>query len=497
MRINIQLLCLALLWNSCLFAEQDARPNIIFMLTDDLGYSDVGCYGAQKVRTPHIDQLAAEAIRFTDFHSAASICSPSRAAFLTGAYPQRAGLYMGINPIRTAHWFLGLHPDEITLAEQFKRQGYATHMVGKWHLGTEPEFLPRTQGFDTYYGMPCNFSHSPRFFDNDREVFAKTPLDRLTRLYTDRVTKIIREQASSEKPFLLYFAHNYPHTPYQAGKNFKGSSQDGLRGDVMQELDWGVGEMMAALGQADIADNTIVIFTSDNGPTARKYAKPYRGTKYVTFEGGHRVPFIIHWPARIKKASVSDVSINAMDVFPTLSAAIGAQLPSDRVYDGENLLPLIDGVPLQRSEAQPFYYYNCENLQAIRQGHWKIHLPRRKDQLPFWDKNKAFANLESPVLYNLNDDPGETTDVAADNPDVVRILIKDAKTARSELGEFMQRGRGQRATGSIIPGGPVISHERDWGTVKPSRVDAIAQERLKRHPKFEPAQKRPRSNNHK
>ena len=208
--------------------------------------------------------------------------------------------------------------------EQFKQQGYATHMVGKWHLGTEPEFLPRTQGFDHYYGMPCNYSHSPKFFDDDEEVFAKTPLDRLTQLYTKRVTSIIRDQAKSGEPFFLYYAHNYPHTPYQAGSAFKGTSQDGVRGDVMQELDWSVGEMMAALKEAGVAENTIVIFTSDNGPTANEYAKPYRGTKYVTFEGGHRVPFIFHWPARIKEPSVSDVSIHAMDIFPTLSAAIGS-----------------------------------------------------------------------------------------------------------------------------------------------------------------------------
>ena len=327
---------------------EQTTPNVIVVLTDDLGYSDLGCYGSRKVRTPHIDRLVAEGVRFTDFHTAASICSPSRAAFLTGAYPQRAGLYMGINPKRTAHWFLGLHPDEITIAEQFQRHGYATHMVGKWHLGTEPEFLPRTQGFDTYYGMPCNYNHSPKFFDDDKEVFAKTPLDQLTKLYTERVTKIIRDQAENNEPFFLYFAHNYPHTPYQASRDFKGSSKDGVRGDVIQELDWGVGQMLAALEECGIADNTIAIFTSDNGPTANQYAKPYRGTKYVTFEGGHRVPFIFHWPDRIRKAFVSDVSINAMDVFPTLSAAIGAELPQDRIYDGDNLLPLIEGKSLKR-----------------------------------------------------------------------------------------------------------------------------------------------------
>lgn len=462
---------------------QAARlPNVIFMLTDDLGYSDVGCYGAQNVKTPHIDQLAAEGIRFTDFHTAASICSPSRAAFLTGAYPQRAGLYMGINPNRRAHWFLGLHPDEITIAEQFQKQGYATHMVGKWHLGTEPEFLPRKQGFDHYYGMPCNFSHSPKFVDDDKEVFAKTPLDQLTRLYTQRVTSIIRDQAKSGEPFFLYYSHNYPHTPYQSGEQFKGTSKDGVRGDVMQELDWGVGKMMAALKEEGIADNTIVIFTSDNGPTSNRYAKPYRGTKYVTFEGGHRVPFIFHWPARMTEPSVSDVSVNAMDVFPTLSAVIGTPLPKERVYDGENLLPLVDGIPLKRPAAQPFYYYNCENLQAIRRGEWKLHLPRSQKQLPFWDQNKVFANLQKPVLYNLETDEAETTNVAADNPNVVRQMMALAGSVRQDLGEFMQRGTSQRPTGSLFPDTPVISHEKDWGTLDPATAESISKERLKRYP---------------
>ncbi|WP_231615960.1 sulfatase family protein [Novipirellula artificiosorum] len=463
-------------------SETQTRPNVIFMLADDLGYSDVGCYGATKVKTPHIDRLAAEGYRFTDFHTAASICSPSRAAFLTGGYPQRAGLYMGINPNRTAHWFLGLHSDEITIAEPFKQQGYATHMVGKWHLGTEPEFLPRKQGFDHYYGMPCNYAHSPKFFDNDEEVFATTPLDQLTQLYTQRVTSIIRDQAKSGEPFFLYYAHNYPHTPYQAGKPFKGTSQDGVRGDVMQELDWSVGKMMTALKETGIANNTLVVFTSDNGPTSNTYAKPFRGTKYVTFEGGHRVPFIFHWPARVKEPSVSDISIHAMDVFPTLSAAIGAPLAKDRVFDGENLLPLLDGMPLKRQTAQPFYYYNCENLQAIRCGEWKLHLPRSKQQLPFWDKNRAFANLQRPVLYNLHSDEAESTDLAADNPEVVRQMMALAQSARDDLGEFMQRGKSQRPTGSLFPDGPVISHEKDWDTVDSITIKAIARERQKRHP---------------
>ncbi|MEM7599918.1 MAG: sulfatase-like hydrolase/transferase [Verrucomicrobiota bacterium] len=456
------------------------KPNVIFILTDDLGYSDISCYGAKKVKTPHIDRLAAEGLQFTHFHTAASICSPSRAAFLTGGYPQRAGLYMGINPNRRAHWFLGLHPGEITITEQFKDQGYATHMVGKWHLGTEPEFLPRQQGFDHYYGMPCNFSHSPKFFDNDTEVFAKTPLDRLTELYTDRVTSIIRE--SGDQPFFLYYAHNYPHTPFQASATFKGSSKDGVRGDMMQEMDWGIGEMMKALEESGQAENTLVIFTSDNGPTKNEYALPYRGTKYVTLEGGHRVPFILHWPTQIKAPKVIDVPVHAMDLFPTLSEIMGAAMPEDRVYDGLSLLPLMTGTEIARSSNEPFYYYNCENLQAVRKGDWKLHLPRSVEQLPFWEKNKAYTKLEAPLLFHLGEDVGEKDDVSEKHPEIVTEMLEIADAARSELGEFMQRGSGQRPTGSAIPGAPIISHEKDWGSIDTVMAEKIAQERTKRHP---------------
>lgn len=304
----------------------------------------------------------------------------------------------------------------------------------------------------------------------------------MPKLYTQRITSTIRESANSGKPFFLYYAHNYPHTPYQAGKAFRWKSQDGERGDVIQELDWSVGEMLAALNQKGIADNTIVIFTSDNGPTSNRYAKPYRGTKYVTLEGGHRVPFIFHWPARIKTPFVSKVSIHAIDVFPTLSKAIGAELPSGRIYDGESLLPLLDGRSHKRAATQPFYYYNCENLQAIRSGPWKLHLPRNKEQVPFWDKNKAFIKLQKPVLYNLIADQTESTDVAAANPMVVQKMRKLAAPARQYLGEFMHRGKSQRPTGSLFPDAPVISHEKNWGTVDSTTMEAIAKERKKRHP---------------
>jgi len=462
--------------------SEERPPNVIFILTDDLGYSDIGCYGATKVKTPNIDRLAAEGLQFTHFHTAASICSPSRAAFLTGAYPQRCGLYMGINPKRTAHWYLGLNPDEITLAEQFKEQGYATCMVGKWHLGTEPEFSMLKQGFDDYYGMPCNFDHDPRFFDGEEVIHATTPLGQLTELYTERVTSYIREQSESDQPFFLYYAHNYPHTPYKAGAKFKDSSKDGVRGDIMQELDWGIGEMMTALEESGVADNTLVVFTSDNGPTKSEYARPYRGTKYVTLEGGHRVPFILHWPAKIKEARVIDVPVNAMDLFPTLSEIIGAQMPDDRVFDGQSLMPIVEGEILTRSPDEPFFYYNCENLQAIRIGDWKVHLPRTAEQLPFWEKNKAFVGMAAPILYNLQTDAGESIDQAANHPEIVSQMLATAEEAREELGEYQQHGSGQRATGTAIPNAPIIATEKDWGAVDPAVAAQIAEEGSRRHP---------------
>ncbi|WP_147867868.1 sulfatase family protein [Stieleria maiorica] len=475
------------------FGQTPRRPNVIFFLTDDLGYSDISCYGATKVQTPNIDRLASEGIKFTDFHTGASICSPSRAAFLTGAYPQRCGLYMGINPIRDEHWFLGLNPDEVTLAEQFKKQDYETFLIGKWHLGKEPEFHPFRHGFDHYYGMPNNAGHSSTFYDGKQEIYSQTPLAQLTKLYTDRAVKIITEHG--DQPFFLYFSHNYPHTPYKAGKDFVGSSQDGVRGDVIEELDWGIGEMMNALHKAGIAENTIVIFTSDNGPVKPQYAAPYRGTKYVTFEGGHRVPFIFHWPAVIKHGVQSDTPVVAMDLFPSLSEIIGQTLPDDRVYDGVSLMPLLIGGKLTRADDQPFYYYNCENLQAIRHGDWKLHLPRSSEQLPFWDKNKAFTRIQSPVLYNLRLDVAESQDVSAANPDIVRQMVRMAEQTRQELGEFMQRGDGQRPTGSAIKDAPVISHGKDWPTVDAATRKAIHAERLKRHPelKAETGKQKPRT----
>ncbi|MGJ8655202.1 MAG: sulfatase family protein [Akkermansiaceae bacterium] len=435
------------------------KPNVIFILMDDMGYSDVSSYGATKVNTPNIDRMATEGLKFTHFHTGASICSPSRAAFLTGAYPQRNGLYMGINQKREAHWFLGLNPEEITIAEQFKQQGYTTAMVGKWHLGKEEKFSYYHQGFDHYYGAPDNMSHNPEFLDEKEIIYKNTPLDKLTDLYTARMVKHIQD--FKDKPFFIYYAHNYPHTPFKAGPKFKGSSKDGVRGDIIQELDAGIGEVLKALETNNILENTLVIFTSDNGPTSPQYSKPYSGTKYVSLEGGHRVPFILYWKGKIQPAE-SATPVTAMDLFPTLSELAGAPMPTDLVYDGMSITPLFQGKPIARNQNEPFYYYNCENLQAIRIGDYKIHLPRTMEQIPWWAQKKQTA-ITTPQLYNLTEDIAEKNDIAAQHPERVKEMLEMAEQVRKKLGEFKSRGSEQRPTGTLFPEVPILTNQnQDW-----------------------------------
>ncbi|MEP4077344.1 sulfatase [Haloferula sp.] len=450
---------LAVIASPAIGEEAPQKPNVIFILMDDMGYSDVSCYGATKVKTPNIDRMAAQGLKFTDFHTAASICSPSRAAFLTGGYPQRAGLYMGINQNREAHWFLGLNPDEVTIAEQFKKQGYTTAMVGKWHLGKEEKFSYYHQGFDHYYGAPDNMGHNAAFYDEREVIYKNTPLEQLNTLYTERMVKHIED--FKDQPFFIYFSHNYPHTPYKAGQKFRKSSKDGARGDIIQEADWGIGEILKALEDNGILENTLVIFTSDNGATSARYSKPYSGTKYVSLEGGHRVPFILYWKGKIQPAE-SEVPVIAMDLFPTLSELIREPLPKERIFDGVSLTPLFEGGKITRSKDEPFYYYNCENLQCVRVGDWKLHLPREAKQFPFWSMKKQ-KPIQSPRLYNLASDPAEAKDVAAEHPERVSEMMALAEQTRPKLGEYLQRGSEQRPTGTLFPEVPIVSnHLTDW-----------------------------------
>ncbi len=448
------------LFSSAFSAEK--KPNIIFILMDDMGYSDISCYGSKKVATPHLDSLASGGMQFTDFHAAASICSPSRAAFLTGAYPQRAGLYMGINPKREAHWFLGLHNDEITIAEQAKSQGYTTSLIGKWHLGSQEAFSYYHQGFDHYYGASENMGHSKVFRDEKEVIYKETPLEKLTTLYTERLVKQIN--TFKDKPFFIYYAHNYPHTPFLPGKKFKGSSKGGTRGDIIQECDWSFGEMIKALEENNILEDTLIIFASDNGPLNQKYAAPYSGTKYISKEGGHRVPFIMYWKGTIPATGEITTPAVAMDLFPTLTKVMGATMPTDRKFDGVSLTPLFSGKEISRSADAPFYYYNCENLQAIRVGDWKLHLPREKKQVPFWEQfPRTYKPLTKPMLFNITTEKAEKINHASSHPEMVTQMTALAEEARKTLGEFMQRGSEQRPTGTLFPEVPILTNQsQDW-----------------------------------
>jgi arylsulfatase A-like enzyme len=434
-----------------LFGASPPPPNIILILTDDLGYGDLSCYGSEFIDTPRIDQLASQGVRFTEYRSAANICTPSRAALLTGSYPQRAGIPNGISPARPEHRHLGLHPNEVTIAELLKTQGYATGMIGKWHLGFDEVFHPLNQGFDSYYGMPSNFNHDKRFF-NDKEMIAEvTDLSLLVSDYTTKATEFIRNNSS--KPFFLYLAHNYPHVPLKPNPAFAGTSRAGDYGDIIEELDASTGTLVDTLKELELDKNTLIIFTSDNGPLTRfateyNSSGPLRGSKFNTFEGGHRVPAIFTWPDGISSDHVSNIPISSIDIFPTIANIVGAPLPDDRVLDGENIRSILSG----KSQTPPReieYFYNDNNLQAIRKQDWKMHLPRTLEDIPWWQKagKETFLELADPFLVNLTDDVAESHSVAAQNPTLVNELLEEASTARRALGNSQARGTAQRAIG--------------------------------------------------
>lgn len=426
-------------------------PNVVVIFADDLGYGDLSCYGSEFIDTPRIDKMAAQGVRTTEYRVVANICTPSRAALLTGSYPQRAGIPNGISPARPEHRHLGLHPSEITIAELLKNKGYATGMIGKWHLGFDAVFHPLNQGFDSYYGMPSNFNHDKRFF-TDRNVIAETTdLSMLTSNYTEKAVEFIKNNSS--KPFFLYLAHNYPHVPLKPNPAFAGRSRAGDYGDIITELDVSTGKILDTLKELEISDNTLVIFTSDNGPLpkfATDYGSsgPLRGSKFNTFEGGHRVPAIFYWPKHLPEGLVCEVPISSMDVFPTIAAIVSVPLPKDRQLDGKNIWDVLTGdsdTPPREIE----YFYNDNNLQAIRKNEWKMHLPRTLQDVPWWQKagKETFLELAEPFLVDLNKDIGESTSVASQKPELVNELLSEARSTRQALGSSNARGFAQREIG--------------------------------------------------
>jgi arylsulfatase A-like enzyme len=439
---------------------QGPPPNVVIVFTDDQGYGDVGVYGATEFRTPNLDRMASEGVRFTSFYVAAPVCTPSRAALLTGSHPVRVGLgHRVLFPYSTT----GLHPDEVTLAEILKSRGYATGIVGKWHLGHHAKFLPTRQGFDTYFGIPYsndmgdhwyagqNFMAPPLPILRDEEVIEQGPdQTQLTRRYTDEAIRFIR--ANKDRPFFLYLPHSMPHWPLAASEQFAGRSKLGIYGDAIEELDWSAGEILKTLGELGIDRRTLVIFTSDNGASLAPWQQrgyrpgsngPLRAGKNTTWEGGMRVPAIMRWPGRIPAGLVQDELATAMDILPTIAKLTGAEAPRDRTLDGKDIWPLMSGTAGARTPHEAFYYYRDERLQAVRSGPWKLHIYR-----PEWGDG---ARDHQPLLFNLDKDIGENNNVAGANADVVKRLLALAETAREDLGDAAtgRQGRNVRPVGRL------------------------------------------------
>jgi arylsulfatase len=410
------------------------RPNVIIVFTDDQGYGDVGAFGAVGFTTPHLDRLAAEGIRFTNFYSAAPICSPSRAALLTGSYPVRVGVTGVLEP----ESLVGLNLEEVTIAELLKSVGYATAAIGKWHLGDDPTFLPTRQGFDEYFGLPYSNDMEPLpLLENEAAIEENPDLAQLTQRYTERARDFIAR--NREQPFFLYLAHTMPHVPLAVSDAFKGQSEQGLYGDVMMEIDWSVGQLLEALDELEIAGNTLVAFASDNGPwlaygNHAGSAGPLREGKFTTFEGGQRVPGILRWPDRIQKSSVSADVVTTMDLLPTIAAITEAALPAWPI-DGRSILPILEGSP--GDSPAPLYFYGGGELEAVRDGNWKLHLPHSYQTVtdPGVDGKlgaRTWPNLPLS-LFDLDADPGETTNLAEQYPEVVNRLTEAAAAFDADI----------------------------------------------------------------
>jgi arylsulfatase A-like enzyme len=432
------LLCLFAL-SSSLYAAA-SPPNIIIHFIDDLGYGDIGPFGAVKQKTPHLDRMAREGMKLTSFY-AAPVCSVSRAQIMTGCY----GARISVPGVYFPGQQNGLHPQEHTIADRLRPLGYATQCIGKWHLGDQPAFLPTKQGFDHYLGIPySNDMLKTASVDGRRVVplvrdeqverlLDETDQDRIEEIYTDEAVKFIR--GSKEKPFFLYFPHTAVHTPIHPGKAFQGSSQNGRFGDWVQEVDASVGRVFDTLRELQLDTNTLVIFTSDNGPWLIKgpdggSAGPLRGGKGSTWEGGVRVPTLAWWPGKIAPGSVCDAVAGTIDVLPTCMKIAGAEVPAQPVIDGRDLSPLLFGQS-KDSQREAHYYFASYNLQAVRQGPWKLAIATQPETM---GKQAASDATENPRLYNLDQEIDEKTNLAAQHPDIVAKLTALAEKMTNEIG---------------------------------------------------------------
>jgi arylsulfatase len=421
------------------FAPPAQLPNIVIIYCDDLGYGDLGCYGSQ-IRTPNIDRLAAQGIRFTNFYSGNPVCSPSRSALLTGRYCVRAGVPKVLFPT-DEH---GLPESETTIAQTLKPKGYLTMCVGKWHLGHKPKYLPTTRGFDHYFGIPYSNDMNPRWLMNDTEVVEEqATLETLTPRYTERAVKFIEDSAKAKEPFFLYMPHTYPHIPLAASAKFRGKSPLGIYGDVVEELDASVGEILAALDRAGAASNTLVVFSSDNGPWYQGSAGPLRGRKGSTWEGGQRVPFIARFPGRIPRGKVSHGVAGVMDLHPTIAKLCGAEARNP--FDGVDIWPLLTAKQ-PALEREAFLYFDDVYLQCARRGKWKLHIARHNVMVynPAPQAGRISLPLAKPELYDLTADASESYDVAPGNPAVVADIQSRIDRVMASMPEHLRRAHAEQ-----------------------------------------------------
>jgi len=450
-------------------AAAQRLPNFIIVYADDLGYADVGPFsdptGQARPSTPTLDRMAAEGIRLTDFYVAQAVCSASRAALLTGAYPNRVGILGALNHTSKS----GINADEMTIAEVLKQRDYATAIYGKWHLGHARPSLPVHHGFDEYFGLPYSndmWPHHPQrkdfypdlpLIEGDEVVRLDPDQSQLTTWYTQRAVSFI--ERNRDRPFFLYVAHTMPHVPLFVSDRFKGKTAAGLYGDVVAEIDWSIGEILEALRENKLDNDTLLIFTSDNGPwlsygNHAGSAGRFREGKGTAFEGGTRVPFVARWRGRIPAGTVGRLPAMTIDLLPTLARLAGAPLP-DRAIDGRDIWPLLVNEPNAGEPHDALYFYWGSELHAVRSGRWKLHLPHPYQALDEAGRDgmpgQYVRRTIELSLFDLDSDPGETRNVAADHPGEVERLLDHAERAREALGDSLTNRKGREVR---PPGAP-------------------------------------------
>lgn len=436
--------------------KPNSPPNVVLIFTDDQGYQDVGVFGSPDIKTPHLDQMASEGVKLTSYYSAQAVCSASRAGILTGCYPNRIGIHNALGPDNTH----GINTTETTLAEMLKDKGYATAIYGKWHLGHHAQFLPTRHGFDEWFGIPYSNDMWPyhpqqgpifnfpelQLYENEKVIDTLTEQSQLTTQITERSVDFIKR--NKDNPFFLYVPHPQPHVPLFVSDKFKGKSERGLYGDVIMEIDWSVGQIIQALKENGLEENTIVIFTSDNGPwlsygNHAGSALPLREGKGTGWEGGQREPFIMKYPNKLKAGQEIEVPVMAIDILPTIAELTGAKLP-EQVIDGKSAWKVITGESKEAVQEAYFFYYRVNEMFGVRYGKWKLYFPHRYRTMDGQEPGKdgqpgeyRMIDMEEIELYDVENDISETKNVASEHPEVIEKIKLLANDMRTRLGDSL------------------------------------------------------------